>query len=1065
MDAAAKVRPTPQLSTVSRDDIRNTLHTFFRSQAPPKRHVGRSDASGGPGAVGRKRVYSFVQVQKKKVSLTSKRLLGHAGLGSGASKFYILCVTVQDGAGAGAGLQPPQQQHQLHYLQLLSSLQVEVRQSWDIGRLDVIENNGLTSEKTRGAFALCFAGEDAPWQWLVAASEPKFAMHEFLWSICALAVDKKKVMPRLVRIDAEALSEVAIQLSLQKKYSTDVDLLDHMASTKKANDEADDPASGNNSGDLGDSSAGGKKPAGASLATAAGGVGARLTAAENDDAAALLAGVAWGDAQLASIEEELKHKLRVLEDENITFLLSFEGGESDNNNNNNNNSKVTTGTSSQPASASLASAALSGAAPATSVDKILAAIDAVLARVAQVKCWTDDSDEFLAQTSQDMLHFEALNNQLEMHFKNSVALQEALARMVALVDIPRELMGVLLKPPSLFPDDAPLPTAATTPASSHHSSSSSTASSAEPGDLGARMRLVLATIARVDEAIKSTTRFPASEMSAFRARGDELAKLARGFTDKVCAALDAFLQRRTKQWLWSSRAATAAAASAVAGSGSPGKNAARGSSAFGVRDLRDVSSSMRSVIELSRGGGGGGGSRALTSFESSTEVREMDWAFSNEPFHADMLEYLPLVAHLQSLDARAAAALRQVYAKNLATVYGPHAHALFRCLREKLPWAAKPHFAKPQALQSWSFHLSSSHLGDALGATPLLQQALDHLVPLVVREQRFMSALFFPDARDDTGAGEPEELALAMESVFEKLLKRLLEFGEAAAARNILDALGLVVLVHGELETYRSQSEFLFNVMVSFQLQLKRILIKFTEDQEAWINSHHTDTRMAGVLGPVVKTLTMVSRLEESVCGKSDDSTLASIYNRLLPATIRWLERVSDSKPKYRSLTRLENFLFIRDKLRAVNAAPELPLAQFAAQAHAKYVEHLALYVAYVWEYEFKALAPMFRSIEELRKALPAQEIQFHTPRQDVRRVLDATAATFEKAARAMHERMKKHFAGSSKTLPVAWKRLVAYALERLAAYEKAALECYELRFEPSPERGAELLRRFATAD
>lgn len=50
---------------------------------------------------------------------------------------------------------------------------------------------------------------------------------------------------------------------------------------------------------------------------------------------------------------------------------------------------------------------------------------------------------------------------------------------------------------------------------------------------------------------------------------------------------------------------------------------------------------------------------------------------------------------------------------------------------------------------------------------------------------------------------------------------------------------------------------------------------------------------------------TMVSRLEESVCGKSDDSTLASIYNRLLPATIRWLERVSDSKPKYRALTRL----------------------------------------------------------------------------------------------------------------------------------------------------------------
>lgn len=62
---------------------------------------------------------------------------------------------------------------------------------------------------------------------------------------------------------------------------------------------------------------------------------------------------------------------------------------------------------------------------------------------------------------------------------------------------------------------------------------------------------------------------------------------------------------------------------------------------------------------------------------------------------------------------------------------------------------------------------------------------------------------------------------------------------------------------------------------------------------------------MAGVLSPIQKTLAMVSRLEESVCGKTDDSTLASIYHRILPTTIRWLERISDTKPKYRDLTRL----------------------------------------------------------------------------------------------------------------------------------------------------------------
>lgn len=52
-----------------------------------------------------------------------------------------------------------------------------------------------------------------------------------------------------------------------------------------------------------------------------------------------------------------------------------------------------------------------------------------------------------------------------------------------------------------------------------------------------------------------------------------------------------------------------------------------------------------------------------------------------------------------------------------------------------------------------------------------------------------------------------------------------------------------------------------------------------------------------------------------------------------------------------------ENFLFISDKLNAINSTKDLPLTQYAAQAHAKYLENLQLYVAYIWEYEFKLLA------------------------------------------------------------------------------------------------------------
>lgn len=172
--------------------------------------------------------------------------------------------------------------------------------------------------------------------------------------------------------------------------------------------------------------------------------------------------------------------------------------------------------------------------------------------------------------------------------------------------------------------------------------------------------------------------------------------------------------------------------------------------------------------------------------------------------------------------------------------------------------------------------------------------------------------------------------------------------------------------------------------------------------QEVWINNHHPDTRMAGVLSPIQKTMvtlrcrtettidallttspcaaqTMIGRLEESVCGKTDDSALATIYHRLLPATLQWLEKVADSKPKYASLVRLgrslcvstrrhrplvhsrnctatENYYFISDRLAGINVALDLPLGQYAAEARAKFEKSAQQYVAYIWVYEFKQL-------------------------------------------------------------------------------------------------------------
>lgn len=563
---------------------------------------------------------------------------------------------------------------------------------------------------------------------------------------------------------------------------------------------------GNQSGTTSSKADADKKPPGANV---------RLTDAENADADALLANVNWADAHLASIEDNFRRKLRALEDENISFLLSFEGH-------------------SQPQSAVGKASGANSMSSSTAVDRIVAAIDALQQRVAQTQRWTDESDDFLQQTSANMLHFESLNNQLEVHFRNSVALQDALEQMMAKVDIPREQMGVLLKPVGIFPEDASA--SADAPAVTTNPLQTPLAPEVKR-ELEQQMKATLTMLARVDDAIKSTREFPASEMAAFRARGDELSKLARAFSDKICAAFDAFLQRKTRQWTLFSMAQAAARAGGSSSLSPPSRGPGPLSSAA-MRKSRDVSTASSSATSII----GRGSiealrlSRAITSFEE--QAREMDWSFTNEPFHAMLAVYQPLLARLHSLDAQVVTALRSIYAKNAASVYNPHVQSLFRCLKDKLPKNAKPHFSKPQALQSWSFHLSSTHLGDALGASPLMQQALDHLVPLVLREQRLVSSLFFFVSSSESAKKqpndeqeEPEELAPAMDAVFDKLLKRLIDFGEAAAARNVLDALALVVLVNGQLDAYRRQSEFLFNTMVSFQLQMKRVLIKFTEDQ------------------------------------------------------------------------------------------------------------------------------------------------------------------------------------------------------------------------------------------
>ncbi|CEG41805.1 Exocyst protein Sec3 [Plasmopara halstedii] len=951
--------------SISSDDTRHTLHTHFQSL----KSTVRSSTSGSTSSAiaGRRRLISFLQVQKPKSIHVpeSKRLFG---LGATTSKHFVLCLTAQDFNTSGGA------QIELHFVQLLSNLSVDVHYSWNLNQLDTIEHSGIGPEKPKGAFALFFSGGLTSCQWIVEAKVSATAMLEFLWTICAVMVQNQSKFPRLVRLDAKDLHETALRQNLQKIYELEIDLANHISILTKSKDSDDDQC-------VLEEERKEKKTVEATSGTDVSGL--RLGSPESNEALELLNDINWSEVQLVKVEDDLSKMLKTLEDENMAFLLSLNGDLS----------ITKSGTDTIKTN---------------SVDIIINAIDQVQDRILSLQDWTNESGESLGHISSDMQHFETLNNQLEMHFKNSVELERVLAKLMAQVELSKEHMLILTSLVNVFPIQT---SGTSTGITNDKGSDESLKVSATE-----RTRATIAAVAALEHAIKSTREFPACEMVALRSRGVELSKVATDFGEKLCISFDSFLQQTIKQMI----------------------------NTRGVR--------------------GRNGRDPLSGHLSSDE---MNWSFTTDSIHFVLVDYQSLFEHVGSLDSRILATLRQIYSKQLAIVFNAHVQCLFRFLKDKLPRNTKQHFHKPTSMQSMASSISSSFFstGDTMCAAPLMQQALDHLTPLVLNERQFVSLLFFSSCdklNSANGKYELDDLTLMMENVFEKLLKRMIEFGEAVGGRNVLDALSLVVLLSGKLEVYRQQSAFLYNVMVSFQLQMKRIVIKFIEDQEVWINAQTVDSKMAGVLGPTKKIVNVIARLEDSVAGKSSDSTLLSIYHMIVPSIMHWIDKMADTRPKYAPLTRLENFHFLSENLRSINSTKGLPLAQYAAEAYDKYVDNLHHYVISVWDYAFKQLVPLIASIESLMTTVPASEIQYHISRQEVRRVLDATPTTFEKSVRVMHDRIKKHIRENPKLLPSVWKQLVIYGGGRLSLYALVAGDCYQLRFEPPLERGLEVLNNFA---
>jgi len=187
MDNTGQKSNAGKKSHVSRDDIRNTLHTHFHMQA------SKQQAKLSATRSARKHIFSFIQVKKVK-GPSNKRIFGSFG----SSKCKLLCITTQEDKTNRPVLANEEGKNRkvqliayLHYVDFQTNYTIDVRKSWKCDSLASIENCRSEDDgNNRGSFLLQFQDEDVQnVQWSIDVTEAETAMKEFVWGLCALSID------------------------------------------------------------------------------------------------------------------------------------------------------------------------------------------------------------------------------------------------------------------------------------------------------------------------------------------------------------------------------------------------------------------------------------------------------------------------------------------------------------------------------------------------------------------------------------------------------------------------------------------------------------------------------------------------------------------------------------------------------------------------------------------------------------------------------------------------------------------------------------------------------------
>lgn len=435
-------------------------------------------------------------------------------------------------------------------------------------------------------------------------------------------------------------------------------------------------------------------------------------------------------------------------------------------------------------------------------------------------------------------------------------------------------------------------------------------------------------------------------------------------------------------------------------------------------------------------------------------------------YHTRVMEYDLLVEAIMSMVGKNLG--NAGLADNLLKTYGDATNVtLYRPL-VKL-FFQQP-FLKARASKEAHSSLSSLPRANILDKSPVLakestaqddsslsgtiKQALLEILPIVKREKLFLTAFFRLNPEDNPD--EYRKVEDVLNCQFDRLKEKLTEKAEAAEDADPFEGLAVLANIKETLENNSSpgkdsKDRFMSEMLISLQTSLAGRFNKFVLEQETWIQHVTADSKRAGILAPFAKFPSFVDRLVFAVKGRSLDFANTALQ-KLSTSLFAWLEKISDSNPKYADVVKLENYHFYavtmneRQAILAGNA-----LSIYIEQARNLYQACVQRYLTWMFEYQFPSLTTFFNKVEDVIAKVGMQDVRIHVPKINLQKAMESnTRKVIAEGLLTSYKRLRKHISDESNLFNPLWSQFEDMLFIKFSRYEEITSSCYDFILEPS---------------